>query len=454
MGNRDDFCGCETSLREPDAIAEWNETIKAFLAHSATTPDHLSEVQALAPNFALAHATKGLFCLLLGRSELIETAEEALRTAKELGSENPRESIYILALGHYLSGKPSTAASAFDDLLAQWPEDALAMKFVQAIRFVLGQPNEMRSSLEKIRPAYEGHATLGYLKGCYSFALEETGDYSAAERAGREGLLLAPDDAWGLHAVAHVYDMTARAEEGLFWLSGQTQAWKHCNNFRYHVWWHIALMQLDLGRTEEALQLYDAEIRAEKTDDYRDISNAASLLSRLEVEGVNVGTRWEELAALSEGRIDDGCVVFADLHYILALMGGERKGAMRKMLQRMAEDAVRKETDMHRITSHPGLSAAKGLEAYSEGQFTTALTNLLSARVGLQRIGGSHAQRDVFERLTIEAALRSGCLDTAETMLGERTAKRGGFEDGYTARRRCLLETARADARRTAAPLA
>ncbi|MEO0913957.1 MAG: tetratricopeptide repeat protein, partial [Pseudomonadota bacterium] len=312
-----DFCGCETTLSSRAAVGHWDATVKAFLAHGAATPEHLGKTLELEPGFAQGHAAKGLFCLLLGRSELVETAREALAAAEAAGTNSPREAIYISALRLYLNGAPSSAAAAFEKLLTEWPEDALAMKLVQAIRFVLGQPDHMRKSLEFVMPAYKNHAALGYLKGCYAFALEETGDYAAAETSGREGLLLAPDDAWGLHAVAHVYDMTARAEDGLFWLSGQTQAWAHCNNFRYHVWWHIALMHLDLGEYDQALALYDTEIRADKTDDYRDISNAASLLSRLEIEGVDIGTRWEELAVLSEGRVEDGCVVFADLHYIL-----------------------------------------------------------------------------------------------------------------------------------------
>ena len=35
--------------------------------------------------------------------------------------------------------------------------------------------------------------------------------------------------------------------------------------------------------------MHDADICADKTDDYRDIANAASLLSRLELKGIAVG---------------------------------------------------------------------------------------------------------------------------------------------------------------------
>ncbi len=424
----------------------------AFLAHGASTPEHLGKTLEAAPDFAQGYAAKGLFCLLLGRAELVETANEMLKVATDAPMPLPREAAYIEALRDWLAGRPSDASARLELVLDQHPEDALAMKLVQAIRFVLGQPDQMRRSLEKITPAYDDHPALGYVKGCYAFTLEETGDYAAAEKSGREGLLLAPNDAWGLHAVAHVYDMTARADDGLYWMADQTAAWSHCNNFRFHVWWHIALMHLDLGQYDKALALYDSEIRAEHTDDYRDISNGASLLSRLQLEGMDVGNRWEELAELSANRTDDGCVVFADLHYMLSLIGGGRDDAVRKMMARMAKDAGVAETEMQKLTRHPGLSTAAGLEAFGEGRYAVAFGHLKGGRDALQGIGGSHAQRDVFERLTIESAMRAGLLDAATDLLDQRQSSRGGNEDGYTARHRALIAQAHSDARLTAAP--
>ena len=110
--------------------------------------------------------------------------------------------------------------------------------------------------------------------------------------------------------------MTGNAKAGLEWLTGREAAWAHCNNFRYHVWWHKALMHLDLGQVDEVMALYDAEVRKDKTDDYRDISNATSLLMRLELDGHNVGNRWDELSDLCANRTEDGSLIFADLHYL------------------------------------------------------------------------------------------------------------------------------------------
>ena len=330
----DDLSGIPTTLSK-NLIEDWNRVIRGVLSHAASTGPDLNRVLAAAPDFALGQAIRGLSCLLLGRSEMIAIAREAYAAALVGAPATMREIAFVHALGDWLSGRPTQAAARLQVVLNLNPRDALAMKLIQAVHFVMGRPDAMRASVESVLPAWDDHPARGYLLGCHAFTLEETGEYARAERTGREGVALAPDDAWGLHAVAHVYDMTGRARDGLIWLSGREASWAHCNNFRFHVWWHRALMHLDLGEYDAALALYDRDIRAEKTDDYRDISNGASLLSRLELDGVDVGNRWEELADLSENRATDGCLAFADLHYMLALCGGERDRAAAGMIARM-----------------------------------------------------------------------------------------------------------------------
>ena len=133
-----------------------------------------------------------------------------------------------------------------EEVLTENPADTFSAKISHAIRFILGDRMGMRTSIERILPAHQDHALRGFVLGCHAFTLEETGEYQAAERAGLEGLQHAPDDAWGLHAVAHVYDMTARPDAGIKVIESNTGAWEHCNNFRYHVWWHKALLHLSL----------------------------------------------------------------------------------------------------------------------------------------------------------------------------------------------------------------
>ncbi|MBL9045883.1 MAG: tetratricopeptide repeat protein [Tabrizicola sp.] len=440
----DDLSGTPTSL-PAHLIGDWNRVILGILSHAASTGPDLNRVLAAAPDFALGQAIRGVSCLLLGRSEMVEVARQAYAAALAGAPATMREIAFVHALGDWLSGHPTRAVARIEVVLTLNPRDALAMKMIQAIHFVMGRPQAMRASVEGVLDAWDDHPARGYLLGCHAFSLEETGDYARAERTGREGVALAPDDAWGLHAVAHVFDMTGRARDGLGWLTGREASWAHCNNFRFHVWWHRALMHLDLGEHDAALSLYDADIRAEKTDDYRDISNGASLLARLELEGVDIGNRWEELADLSERRATDGCLAFADLHYMLALCGGERDSAAAAMIARMrkANAAV---CEAQRIIAHPGLHVAQGLQAFAAGEYSTAWMHLRAGHGDLQRIGGSHAQRDVFDRITIEAALRGGYTEAAEALLRDRMARRGGAVDGYAAARLSLIDAVQAQA--------
>ncbi len=440
-----DIFGQETSLSSAEALNEWNAAQLGVLAHAANTADHLGAVLNGAPEFAMGHALKGMAILMLGRSELNPMAVDALKVAKGLyEGALPRERKYVDALEAWVNGRPTQSIHIVESILDSHPCDTLAMKLSHGIRFIMGDNHGMRTSVERVMPAYAPeHAGRGYLLGCHSFALEETGSYEKAENTGRQALWMAPDDAWGLHSVAHVHEMTGNAKTGLEWLTGREEAWAHCNNFRYHVWWHKALMHLDLGQVDLAINLYDTEVRKEKTDDYRDISNATSLLMRLELEGVNVGNRWEELSELCANRTDDGSLIFADLHYLLALAGHDKEDATKRMVARIHADGQKRANDAQERMATPGRAASLGLEAFGEGDYGKAFNHLRSARDTMQLAGGSHAQRDVFERMTIDSGLRAGAFDVVEAILDDRRAKRAGGEDNYALARRALIAEAR-----------
>ncbi|MEM1234138.1 MAG: tetratricopeptide repeat protein, partial [Pseudomonadota bacterium] len=72
-----------------------------------------------------------------------------------------------------------------------------------------------------------------------------------------------------------------------------------------------------------------------------------------------------------------------------------------------------------------------------------AFRHLSAAQPGLQSVGGSHAQRDVFERLTIEAGIRAGELTSAAALIRQRQAQRGGAMDSFVEARLQVIDDAR-----------
>lgn len=66
-----------------------------------------------------------------------------------------------------------------------------------------------------------------------------------------------------------------------------------------------------------------------------------------------------------------------------------------------------------------------------------------AASGALTAIGGSHAQRDVFDRMAIEAGLRAGALERTQTLLQARTARRAGENDRFAETRLARIAAAR-----------
>ncbi|MEM9395570.1 MAG: tetratricopeptide repeat protein [Pseudomonadota bacterium] len=440
-----DICSCEVSLTDQAALKSWNGVVLGVLTHGQTTAEHIGNLLDQAPDFAIGHAMNGLACLMLGRRELVTVAEAASREATRalaLGGATRRERLWCMSLEDWLRGKPRKSIQRMEDALRLNPADTISMKLSHGIRFMLGDIKGMLRSVERVLPAHgPSHPLFGYLLGCHAFALEENGLYGQAERVGLRGLDYTTDDAWGLHAVAHVYDMTRNTDRGIALIDNNLGAWSHCNNFRFHVWWHKALLHLDKGDFDTVLRLYDTKVRDEKTDDYRDFSNASSLLMRLEIEGVSVGDRWVELADLAEKRAEDGCLTFADLHYMLALIGETRPDGVARLNATVATHAQNHD-DMAEVMTSPGIATAQGLAAFGEADYGTAFAYLKAAQPDFQSMGGSHAQRDIFERLTIEAGLRAGRFAETEALLRSRTILRNGREDSFTERRMAQIASA------------
>src|SRR5437762_585188 len=129
---------------------------------------------------------------------------------------------------------------------------------------------------------------------------------------GSPAIEIDPGDVWGTHAVAHIMEMQGRHAEGIAWLDELERNWEGAANLVHHLWWHRALFHLERREVDAVLDLYDRRFRnlgspltLALPDLYIDVQNAASMLFRLELLGVEVGDRWTEIADKAEARIGD-----------------------------------------------------------------------------------------------------------------------------------------------------
>lgn len=395
-----------TSSASPGATAAFEEAVRGLAAHRPSTGIALGRALDADPDHVPALALKGFASLILAREELAAPARAALAearralAAKDGGTADERALVEALALA--AEDRFADAATSLDQSFADRPAAFLPFKIAHALRFMLGDAAGMLAASQRMMAVWcPGLPAAGFLLGCHAFAVEEHGAYAAAEAYGRQAVVMEPDDAWGLHAVSHVHEMRGETAAGIDWLEASRGSWSRCNNFSFHMAWHLALLHLERGEHERVLRLYDQEVRPAPTDDFRDMANAVSLLWRLERLGVDVGGRWGELAEIARRRRADTTLVFASLHTLIALVAlGDRPAAAELVmaLQVRAQGSG----DQARVAADLGLPLARVIAGMGE---RGALDRLAAA---LPQIGGSNAQRDLFVLALAEAASRRG----------------------------------------------
>ena len=144
-----------------------------------------------------------------------------------------------------------------------------------------------------------------------------------------------------------------------------------------------------------------------------------SLLARLELAGFGVGDRWQDLADHLAPRTGDQVLPFLDLQYLLGLARAGRPEAD-TLLANMKSHAADAAPSQREVWRDVCLPAADGLLAWARGDHASVVRGLGQALPRLLEIGGSHAQRDLFSQIHLDALVRSGHLGGAQNLLQQQ----------------------------------
>jgi tetratricopeptide (TPR) repeat protein len=345
-------------------------------------------------------------------------------------SVDAREQGHLDAIRVWASGDMHECGRLLDALLDAYPRDALALYAGQQIDFYCGDAVNLRDRIVRARRGWDTqHADFAFVDGMLAFGLEECGDYARAEDIGRRAVERNSDDVWAIHAVVHVLEMQARFDEGIAYLEARRAGWAEGNFLNVHNGWHLAVFLLEHEDHAGALAIYDRVLHhAASPGIALEMLDASGLLWRLLLDGIDAGDRWAALADTWAAKDPTPWYVFNDLHAIMALVGAGRQAQAE---QRVAQiERYLREGDLshsnHRMVSGAGLAAARALVAWGRGDYGAVVAALAPVRHNLSVFGGSHAQRDAYQRTLLCAALRDGQRTLARQLLDERLAAKPG----------------------------
>lgn len=409
------------------AVDGFDACIDAFLASGRDAALLLKRVADVDPDMVMGQCLRGYFMRLPAQAHLAEQSHHALAAAeKRAATANARERLHIGALAAWCAGDIRRTNEIWEEILIDYPHDILALRLAHTMHFFLGDLEPMRDSMARVMPRWSDDVPgYGFVLGCRAFSLEENSDFGPAEEMGRRAVDINENDIWAGHCVAHVLEAQGRRREGIEWIDLHEDAWQKRGVFAHHMWWHRTLHYLEFEQFDDVLAAYDREFWAEPSEDNIDITNASSMLMRLAMLGIDVGNRWRSVADVAAGRIEDRLRPFNDLHFVMALaMDGRRREADAMLASMRAfADAHRDDgTTIADVYRDVGIPVAEAIIAFAEKDYGRVVEIMRRARYRMTPLGGSWAQRDVWVRMLLHAALADGQDALARALLAERTA--------------------------------
>ena len=403
---RKDRYGLPLTTSSTLAAERFIEGIDLLLEQNFGPEDTFTQAIEADAGFALAHGA--LAYMLHLRAQVAEARESAQQAQSLAAGVSRRERQQIEAIALFVHGQGPRSYALIREHLADYPRDMLMLRLAQRL-FVLGCsgagvasfPAALLALMQSVASAYgDDWAFLGQ----YAFAHHETGRLELARRLAERSLELRPTNAVAAHSVAHVFFETGNHAGGGDFLGTWLQGFDRRAPYRVHLSWHQALCELALGHYQRVLDLYEEDIRpAVVAHMVTALNDSAALLWRWSLySGSTPPVPPEEVRDLAVPAAARPGPAFRDGHAALA---GE-------------------------VT----LPLVRGINAFAQGAYSEAvglMEPLFNApRLDqLARIGGSHAQREVFEDTMLEAYLRAEQFEKAEAMLHTRLQRRASVRD-------------------------
>jgi tetratricopeptide (TPR) repeat protein len=425
-----DRFGLSLSTDSTEAVEAYTEALDLLLSANVGAEPLLDEAIRFDPEFALAHSARARLLQLAGR---IPEARAASDRAQKLAPALPaRERNHIRTISLAVAGKSVDAYQSLTDHIGDFPRDALPLSLTLGTYGLLGFSGRLdhhqaqRDLVDSLASHWgDDWWFLTYLGTAHI----ETGNHRHGIALLERALEGNPRNGHAAHGRAHGYYEVGDVDGGRAFLTEWLPGYDRSGQLHCHLSWHLAAFLLHLGEIERVRKLYDDSIRLKACPSpsvFAFVDNA-SLLWRSALNGYPFAqSETREVADYSLENVPTPApLAFFNIHIALALAGAGDDDALSRHMDEVNELVA----DGRQASGPVVATICKGIAHLGRQQYEQAAKSLELAQRELDRVGGSHAQRDVIIDSLIVAYLRMGETEKAEEVMRQRADKRASHLD-------------------------
>jgi tetratricopeptide (TPR) repeat protein len=417
-----DRYGLEITTSSTVAAERFQEGMDKLLSYGPGAEESFSAALEADEGLAVAHSGIALMALVQGDATTARAA--AARARDTVAGATRRERQHVETLSALIAGETARGLALVDAHVAEFPRDAVLVNQAGnaiALGGRIDREEHRVAFVERLAPAYGDD---WWFQSALAFAYHEVDRFEESRRLSERSLQQYPGNANATHNLAHISFETLDTEAGAAflesWLAGyDTRAAFHC-----HLAWHMAMFELHRGRYARALEIFERDILGSVNPRLAMVDGSA-LLWRFRLDGMqDQFSAWRSLADLA-GRVSRPGFLFGEVHAALAYAACGDERALAKLIEGLRALHAKG----HPIAGTVALPLVQGTAAFAVGDHAGALRYFEPVEGEMHRMGGSHAQWEIFEETMVACYLALERYDDALRLVRRRLQRRASPRD-------------------------
>jgi tetratricopeptide (TPR) repeat protein len=409
------------------AAANYRDSVDRMLSAWHGADGAFDQAIAEDPDFALPYIARARIHQM--NMQGAEARTKAARARQLAAGASERERRHVKITAATIEGQPRLAISGAEQYLNEFPRDALVLSLLLGAFGLYAFSGRADHDAAKLAVCerHAGHYGedwwfLSYL----GWSHVEAGNLRVGRALSERAMSLRAENANAAHGLSHAMfeqgDMAAGQEFLARWLPAHDRL----SFLHGHLWWHLALTALDAGDLDRALAIYEQQIKpADRPYPPLNIfTDGARCCGGCLAGKAGLEPHWQDIAAYGEKNFPQAGAHFADVHHALvaaATGSDELETRLAQLEKRVADGKL--------APGRAAIELSRGIKAFAEGDHEGAVGILEPLMGDLVRIGGSHAQRELWEDTLIAACLHSGSGGKAAGLIAARLDRRPSARD-------------------------